>query len=167
VIAQAREEKQNGQIYIRADVNDATSPVVGVEWRIASASKETKKETSPAAKPAETPNIDPTSNPATKQAGDKVDKTDNTDNTDTAAEDDDSADTTDTDTPASTTPDVDGWHAFSALDGLFDSQQESAIGILQFTQQQIDAQKGKPFQIELRAHDAAGNIVTMTIEVPV
>jgi hypothetical protein len=133
--------------------------VVGVEWRIASASKETKKETSPATKPAETPNIDPTSNPATKQAGDK------TDDTDTAAEDDDSADTTDT--PASTTPDVDGWHAFSAMDGLFDSQQESAIGILQFTQQQIDAQKGKPFQIELRAHDAAGNIVTLTIEVPV
>jgi hypothetical protein len=161
VIAHAREEKQNGQMYIRADVNDATSPVVGVEWRIASASKETKKETAPAAKPAETPNIDPTSNPATKPAGDK------TDDTDTAADDDDSADTTDTDTPASTTPDVDGWHAFSAMDGLFDTQQESAIGILQFTQQQIDAQKGKPFQIELRAHDAAGNIVTMTIEVPV
>ena len=196
VITGSRVEVRNKVRYINADISDATSPVVGVEWRIAT--KATNDDSSDTTASDETstginPNPNKASNSLTISTGDKLvgnmtgdtgesiaansDDTDETaagsnDTDDAAADQDDDStsggDTaTDATTSAKTKTDVDGWHALSALDGLFDSRQESAIGILQFTQKQIDAQNGKPFKIELRAHDAAGNIVTLTIEVPV
>jgi hypothetical protein len=191
VITGSRVEVRNKVRYINADISDATSPVVGVEWRIAAAGNDSSDDDATASN-GTNPNPNKASNSLTISTGDKLvgntpgdtgesiaassDDTDETaassDDTDDAAadQDDDSTSgddaTTDT-TSTKTKTDVDGWHALSALDGLFDSRQESAIGILQFTQKQIDAQNGKPFQIELRAHDAAGNIVTLTIEVSV
>jgi hypothetical protein len=178
--------------YIHADISDATSPVVGVEWRIATNAKDdassaktsngtnanpNKASNSPTTHTSDKPVLNTTDKTAKETAANSADNTDtsaasSTDSTNAAADSDtdDTSDTdaaTDTDASTKTKTDVDGWHALSALDGLFDSQQESAIGILQFTQKEIDAQNGKPFQIELRAHDAAGNIVTLTIEVPV
>ncbi|MEO6907555.1 MAG: hypothetical protein ABI210_06655, partial [Abditibacteriaceae bacterium] len=176
VIAHTRIQNQKGQRYIKADVSDATSPVVGVEWRIASDSKETKKES--ASVPTSDKKADLNSkatNSRTIQTGDKVTSTqvgeidtttgsnDDTDTSDTTG----AADTADTDITSDAKLDVDGWHAMAAADGLFDSRQEAVIGILQFTPDEIKKQKGKPFQIELRAHDAAGNIIKSIIEVPI
>ena len=184
VITGSRVETRNKTRYINADINDATSPVVGVEWRIAAkdAADDSTDDTSDETADGANPNPNQVSNSLTLRTGDKLvmDTTGKTaeeiaantinDSDSTATDDDDTSDddsTADDDTSATTKIDVDGWHALTALDGLFDSQQESAIGILQFTPEQIKAQKGKPFQIELRAHDAAGNIVTLTVEVPV
>jgi len=200
VITGSRVEVRNKIRYINADVSDATSPVVGVEWRIATKTTDDNSSdntTSDETSTGTNPNPSKASNSLTVRTGDKLvmnttgktaeeiaansadnsddavaGSTDDTGDTNGAAADQDDTDTsddtaTDADVSTKTKTDVDGWHALSALDGLFDSQQESAIGILQFTQKEIDTQHGKPFQIELRAHDAAGNIVTLTIEVPV
>jgi hypothetical protein len=183
VIANARAEMKNKMRYIKTDVSDATSPVVGIEWRIASKSNNaTDDDTEEDDTDGTNPDPNQATNSLTVQTGDKLvmdttgktaeeiaaNSADATDDTASEQDDDDSdEDSGDDDTPAKPKIDVDGWHALTALDGLFDSQQEAALGILAFTQKDIDAQKGKPFQIELRAHDAAGNIVTLTIEVPV
>src|SRR5690606_25350900 len=93
---------------------------------------------------------------STKDAA-KKDATKNasTDTDEDATADDDA---TDTDSTETSKDDQDGWHSLTAQDGLFDSLHESAVGILVLSEKDLKGLEGKPVQIELRAHDAAGNV---------
>lgn len=165
-ISEARVETTDGKHFIKANVADQLSPIVGVEWRVAppKAATETKETTDKKAtgdeaksKTADTKDADKADK---KDAASDSDKGDDADTSDSADSDSDSSASTD-----SSKKNQNGWHALSAQDGLFDSLSEQAIGIISLTEKEKTALEGKPLQIELRAQDAAGNTLTITLKV--
>jgi len=158
-ITGARVETADDTHFIKARITDQLSPIVGVKWRVATPKPTTEAEKS-------------TDEKVTKDASKAADTKDTAKNstTDDKSDKDDSSDSTDSDSDDSSSTDTtkknqNGWHALSAQDGLFDSLSEQAIGIISLNEKEKSTLDGKPLQIELRAQDAAGNTLTITLEV--